>query len=83
MVPELGGDGGGGQLEDDEGGEGGGDEGGGGGGDETWPHGFSHREHIVHSIWSLEVAFGFGDGEDIVVVEAIITRSMIRLNWVL
>lgn len=57
MVPELGGDGGGGQLEEDDTGGGGDGVGGGGDGgglDGTGLHGFSHAEHIVHSIWYLE-----------------------------
>lgn len=44
-MPELGG---GGQLAEEVGG--GRDGGGGGGGDGSWLHGFSHAEHIVHSI---------------------------------
>lgn len=72
-MPELGG---GGQLAEEEVG------GGGGGGDGFWLHGFSHAEHIVHSIWYFEVVSGF-DVRDKTVSDEIMSRSDMRKSGIL
>lgn len=76
-MPELGG---GGQLAEEVGG--GRDGGGGGGGDGSWLHGFSHAEHIVHSIWYFEVVSGF-DVRDKTVSDEIMSRSAMRKSGIL
>lgn len=75
-MPELGG---GGQLAEEVGG---GRDGGGGGGDGSWLHGFSHAEHIVHSIWYFEVVSGF-DVRDKTVSDEIMSRSDMRKSGIL
>ena len=75
-MPELGG---GGQLAEVGGGR---DGGGGGGGDGSWLHGFSHAEHIVHSIWYFEVVSGF-DVRDKTVSDEIMSRSDMRKSGIL
>lgn len=76
-MPELGG---GGQLAEEVGG--GRDGGGGGGGDGSWLHGFSHAEHIVHSIWYFEVVSGF-DVRDKTDLDEIMSRSEMRKSGIL